>query len=349
MKRLGEQGHGDGLVKAGALPPIHARRYTSIKNGNIMSVTHGGNFKTFDWQLDDNIIDICNENERKHSYRLSEVYEIIKWLEVKFGEDWFPLGNNVALMGRGEEINGLGVAILNLSPNDITHAQGASYLGVVLEEIGLFEWNGAMRGIQWRLIKKIKTIAQLTGMFRKSKKTTFDLSEPIFNRVKIKSEASLIKLTNDVKSKLTETIIKVQYPTCLRCEKGIHEWESKYKEIDTLNKEMLDSVSNRAGIYAIYSLKGNNNWTIQYIGQTQSKTSKQRIRSHIIWRNKKTKSGKITGSKFDEVQENILFGQNIGFSFVEIYPEALRHYVEETLIIDLQPPWNKHCSISKMV
>lgn len=309
-----------------------------------MSVTHGGNYKTFDWQLDENIIDICNENEIKHSYHLSEIFEIIKWLEVKFGEDRFPLGNNVALMGRGEEINGLGVAILNLSPNDITHAQGASYLGVVLEEIGLFEWNGAMKGIKWRLIKKIKTIPQLIGMFRKSKKTTFDLPEPIFKRVKIKSESSLMKLTNNVKSKLTETIFKIQYPTCLRCKKGINEWELKYKEIDTLNKEILDSVSNRAGIYGIFLLTYYNNWKIQYVGQTQSKTSKQRIRSHIVWRNKNTKSGQITGSKFDEVQKNVLIGQNIGFSFVEIYPEALRHYVEETLIIGSQPPWNKHGS-----
>ncbi len=45
-----------------------------------------------------------------------------------------------------------------LSPNDITHAQGASYLGVVLEKIGVLEWNGTKKRIQWRIIKMPDTI-----------------------------------------------------------------------------------------------------------------------------------------------------------------------------------------------
>ena len=32
-----------------------------------------------------------------------------------------------------------------------TYAQGASYLGVVLEELGYLRWNGRSRGIGWRL------------------------------------------------------------------------------------------------------------------------------------------------------------------------------------------------------
>jgi len=50
---------------------------------------------------------------------------------------------------------------------------------------------------------------------------------------------------------------------------------------------------------------------------------RQRIRSHIVWRNKNTKSGKITGSKFDEVQKITLSGKKLGFSFVEIHPAPL--------------------------
>lgn len=109
-----------------------------------------------------------------------------------------------------------------------------------------------------------------------------------------------------------------------------------------MNKNLLGHISGKDGVYALYILDGNNNWAIQYVGQTQSKTSRQRIRSHIVWRNKITKSRKITGSKFDEVQETILSGKRLGFSFVEIHPASLRHYVEETLIKDLQPPWNFH-------
>ncbi len=126
-----------------------------------MSVTHGGNSREFTWQLNDNIINIRNENNIKHAYALNEIIEIIRWLKSNFRDEWFPLANNVELMGREEEKDGLGIAILNLTPKDITHAQGASYLGVVLEEIGIFEWNTEIRGIKWRIIKDINTIAQL--------------------------------------------------------------------------------------------------------------------------------------------------------------------------------------------
>jgi hypothetical protein len=31
-------------------------------------------------------------------------------------------------------------------------SRGASYLGVVLEHVGILEWNNKQRGIQWRII-----------------------------------------------------------------------------------------------------------------------------------------------------------------------------------------------------
>ncbi len=131
-----------------------------------MSKTHGGHYKKFEWQLIGDRICIKNEDDREHIYRLSETYEIIQWLNNNFGKDWFPLANNVELMGRGEEKDGLGMAILNLSPGDITHAQGSSYLGVVLEEIGVFNWNGAKKGIQWRIDIMPVQCLQKTTHFR---------------------------------------------------------------------------------------------------------------------------------------------------------------------------------------
>ena len=130
------------------------------------SVTHGGNYKNFEWHVFDNIIFIKNEKGANHSYIISEVFEIIQWLKDTFGKEWFPLANNVELMGRGEEKDGLGTAILDLSPGDITHAQGSSYLGVVLEEVGIFVWNGAKRGIKWRIVKMPKTIDHLKQIIK---------------------------------------------------------------------------------------------------------------------------------------------------------------------------------------
>jgi hypothetical protein len=128
-----------------------------------MSSTHGGRYKIFKWELLGDRICIRNEEGREHTYSLIETYETLKWLKENFGEGWFPLANNVELMANGKEKNGLGTAILNQVPNDISHAQGASYLGVVLEEVGILGWNGAKKGIQWRIIKMPETINALNA------------------------------------------------------------------------------------------------------------------------------------------------------------------------------------------
>ena len=129
-----------------------------------MSVTHGGNYRIFKWRLDGNIVRIQNTNGRKHAFELSDIYKIIRWLKTTFGKDWFPLANNVKLMGRGQEKDGLGIAILNLTHKDITHAQGSSYLGVVLEEVGIFVWNGKKKGIMWRIVKMPRSLDMLKKM-----------------------------------------------------------------------------------------------------------------------------------------------------------------------------------------
>jgi len=107
-------------------------------------------------------------------------------------------------------------------------------------------------------------------------------------------------------------------------------------------------VAGKAGVYSIFRLKKNKQWELLYTGQTQSKTARQRIRSHIVWRNKKTTSGKFTGSQFDEVQRIIISGEKLGFSFIEIFPAPLRHYIEEMLIEVLRPPWNRHNKVEQI-
>lgn len=86
-------------------------------------------------------------------YQLDEIVTIINWLQKEFGTKWFPLANDVQKLGNGTEVTGLGVAILNHAPGDIEHAQGASYLGVVLDHLGVLKWNGRRRGIKWQIIK----------------------------------------------------------------------------------------------------------------------------------------------------------------------------------------------------
>jgi len=131
-----------------------------------MSTTHGGRSKGFGWRLASNQIHIKNDDGREHFFSLSETYQIIQWLKGNFENNWFPLANNVELLGKGIEKNGLGKAILNYSPDDITHSQGSSYLGVVLEEVGLFQWNGEKRGIQWRIVKMPESVSELKQIFK---------------------------------------------------------------------------------------------------------------------------------------------------------------------------------------
>lgn len=170
----------------------------------------------------------------------------------------------------------------------------------------------------------------------------------MFKTLQIKTEEHLRLLLTQSKSALLNSIQNIHYPTSLRGDGAISKWCDIYQEIDELNKKLLDNITKKAGVYSLFTPK-KNQWELLYIGQTQSKTSRQRIRSHIVWRNKKTKSGKFTGSQFSEVQEIIMSRKELGFSFVEIHPAPLRHYIEENLIKELNPPWNKHKTNKKKV
>ncbi len=117
----------------------------------FMSVTHGGRARRFKWFFVDEHLVIENESGLKHTYSAEEILAILSGIQTEFGDRWFPLANNVEKMRRGTEIPGLGMAIYRLRPGDTLHAQGASYLGVVLDEVGILEWNGKSRGISWRL------------------------------------------------------------------------------------------------------------------------------------------------------------------------------------------------------
>lgn len=117
-----------------------------------MLITHGGRkAKRFKWDFQDDLIRIKNEKGRHEEYPITEVHAVLEWLAERFGSGWFPLANNVEKLGQGTEVDGLGVSILRQSLKNISHAQGASYLGVVLEHTGILEWNNRSKGIQWRI------------------------------------------------------------------------------------------------------------------------------------------------------------------------------------------------------
>jgi len=116
-----------------------------------MLETHGKKLR-FKYYLVGDVLFIENEKGRIHKYPVDEIISVLEWLYDKFGSNWFPLANNVQKLGNGSEKLGLGVSILNQSPGNITHAQGSSYLGVVLNHIGIFRWNERRKGIKWQIL-----------------------------------------------------------------------------------------------------------------------------------------------------------------------------------------------------
>lgn len=123
-----------------------------------MSTTRGSfsRRRQFNWTYDPQIRSLVaiNDRHRTLSYDIEKVLEILSALEAQFGNDSFPLANNVALLGGGEEKSGLATTILQIYPGDVTRAQGASYLGVILEELGYLEWNKRSYGIAWKLLPR---------------------------------------------------------------------------------------------------------------------------------------------------------------------------------------------------
>ncbi|MGQ0604380.1 MAG: hypothetical protein ACT4QE_22080 [Anaerolineales bacterium] len=121
-----------------------------------MSMTRGPAAKrrSFAWHFDPMLKRVLVENDRgrRHEFTLQEIQEILRVVHGSFGTSFFPLANNVQKLGDGTEKWGLGSIILEQEESDVSHAQGSSYLGVILEESGYFVWNGRHKGIEWKLI-----------------------------------------------------------------------------------------------------------------------------------------------------------------------------------------------------
>jgi hypothetical protein len=168
------------------------------------------------------------------------------------------------------------------------------------------------------------------------------MANPSFSCISLADTSALDAFASDAHKALRRSIIEFNYPEALRGRHGENLWKRLAPQIRQANESILSQIAGRAGVYAILAAKKDGEWNLKYIGQTTSKSSKTRICSHLVWRNKETKSGKFTGSKFDEIQAAVRWNKDIALSFVEIRPAALRHYVESYMIQKRQPEWNFH-------
>jgi hypothetical protein len=107
-----------------------------------MSFTRGGptKRKQFEWHYDPATCQlIIIENSRMLMYSLEEIQNILKVVFRNFALNNFPLSSQPALPGEGKVKASLGSILFEQFPGDFNRAQGASYLGVVLEECGVLE------------------------------------------------------------------------------------------------------------------------------------------------------------------------------------------------------------------
>lgn len=155
-------------------------------------------------------------------------------------------------------------------------------------------------------------------------------------------------LVADAKRYLRNQQIPILYPDALRKRHDLADWKRLISEICALNSGLLTGIANRGGVYAIWveaRASTNLDWELKYIGQTKGELSRQRIRSHLIWRNKETNSGRFTGSMFDQVRSQVALKREIALSYVEVDPETLRHFLESTLLAKYHPQWNTQGTI----
>lgn len=164
----------------------------------------------------------------------------------------------------------------------------------------------------------------------------------MFPKSTIESQADLLVLVAEARLNLNSNRVPFLYPVTLTKSIPLEEWRAISPEIEVLNAEALDAITNRGGVYAIYVGDSKDEMQLMYVGQTNASGARSRIRSHLVFRNKETTSGRSTGSKFDEVFAAVTAGKLIYMSFCEISPDSLRHFVEESLFPDVVEGWNVH-------
>ncbi len=120
------------------------------RNGNTL----GGKARAFTWYISDNSILIIDRTDAgiRDVFPLEELLILLKKLHETFGTSYFPLANNLKKLADGDEIPGLGKLIYEMTKN-VTKAQSASQLVVILKECGILRWNGHKKGMKMCLTK----------------------------------------------------------------------------------------------------------------------------------------------------------------------------------------------------
>ena len=150
-------------------------------------------------------------------------------------------------------------------------------------------------------------------------------------------ESTRVALEDFAKRARTDLLLKPMKCIKFPCGSNSDCWD--HKKIGEINKQIFRELDGMGNIYCIFTKYKGGDWIAQYVGQRKSNGLKQRIRSHLVFKSKKT------GSQLKKVQYAVGKRGQVGISYILIEPEALRSYVEEFILSTreyCQLRWNKN-------
>jgi len=136
-----------------------AKRHQAIKESQrvfwdnqdwIHDFTLGGKTKPFWWQMDEDYnIHIRRKFKNATSWKVEKIAtaDIDALQTYMAAKDWVKLANNVAKLAKGEEQEGIGKFLYTINKDGTL----SSSLGALLTSTGIWEHNGAKRGIQFKI------------------------------------------------------------------------------------------------------------------------------------------------------------------------------------------------------
>jgi hypothetical protein len=138
----------------------------------------------------------------------------------------------------------------------------------------------------------------------------------------------LDKFVSQVKSQLFDQGNVHEFVFPADCQKFIIEnGDDLSEQVTTLNEALLDAIAGKDGVYSLTLRKSSQeNWDFMYVGHTDGKYSRSRIRNHLIKKHEKT------GAQLENIRKSVCSGYIVGVSFVKITPRALRLLAEERII-----------------
>ncbi len=110
----------------------------------------------FTWEVtaDNKIYFESTDSTNQGNFTQDQLMTCLTWLFQRFGHETFPLANKVDDVPSGDVEDGLGLALHDVGYSQSAHA---SFLGSIMTQIGIFEYDTASPRTEWKFPDNITT------------------------------------------------------------------------------------------------------------------------------------------------------------------------------------------------